>query len=136
MAQYWILKTEPTSYSYAQLERDGTTRWDGVRNALALKHIRSMRRGDEVLVYHTGREKALVGKARVDSDPYPDPGARNRNLVVVDLRAVGPLAQRVPLAAIKAKKSLADLALVRMGRLSVVPARSAQWKQLLRMAGE
>jgi len=136
MAQYWILKTEPNSYSYAQLERDGTTRWDGVRNALALKHIRSMRRGDEVLVYHTGKVKALVGKARVDSDPYPDPGARDPTLMVVDLRATAPLAVPVPLAAIKAKKSLADLALVRMGRLSVVPASPAHWKELLRMAGE
>ncbi|HSM16765.1 MAG TPA: EVE domain-containing protein [Gemmatimonadales bacterium] len=133
---YWILKTEPSSYGYANLERDGTTRWDGVKNPLALKHIRSMRRGDDVLIYHTGKEKALVGKARVNTDPYPDPGADNPALVVVDLEASGPLATPVPLSAIKAEQSFADLALVRMGRLSVVPATPSQWKRLLKMAGE
>lgn len=133
---YWILKTEPSSYGYANLERDGTTRWDGVKNPLALKHIRSMRRGDDVLIYHTGKEKALVGKARVRTDPYPDPGADNPALVVVDLEASGALATPVPLSAIKAEQSFADLALVRMGRLSVVPATPSQWKRLLKMAGE
>jgi len=133
---YWILKTEPSSYGYANLERDGTTRWDGVKNPLALKHIRSMRRGDDVLIYHTGKEKALVGKARVHTDPYPDPGADNPAMVVVDLEASGPLPTPVPLRAIKAEQSFADLALVRMGRLSVVPATPSQWKRLLTMAGE
>jgi len=133
---YWILKTEPSSYSYAHLERDGATRWDGVRNPLALKHIRSMRRGDDVLIYHTGKEKALVGKARISTDPYPDPGADDPALVVVDLEASGPLRRSVPLALIKAEASFADLALVRMGRLSVVPATPSQWKRLLEMAGE
>jgi predicted RNA-binding protein with PUA-like domain len=133
---YWILKTEPSSYSYADLERDGTARWDGVKNPLALKHLRSMRRGDAVLIYHTGKEKALVGKARISSDPYPDPGADNPALVVVDLEASGSLREPVSLRAIKAEKSLADLALVRMGRLSVVPAAPSQWKRLLEMAGE
>ncbi len=133
---YWILKTEPSTYGYANLERDGTTRWDGVKNPLALKHIRSMRRGDDVLIYHTGKEKALVGKARISTDPYPDPGADNPALVVVDLEASGPLRKPVPLSAIKAEQSFADLALVRMGRLSVVPATPSQWKRLLKMAGE
>jgi predicted RNA-binding protein with PUA-like domain len=136
MAQYWILKSEPTSYSYEQLERDRKTAWDGVKNPLALKHIRTMHTGDEVLIYHTGKEKALVGKAKIVSEPYPDPAAGDPKLAVVDIQAVKPLEQSVPLAAVKAEKSLADLALVRMGRLSVVPATPAQWKRLLRMAGE
>jgi predicted RNA-binding protein with PUA-like domain len=119
MAQYWILKSEPTSYSYEQLERD-----------------RKTASGDEVLIYHTGKEKALVGKAKIVSEPYPDPAAGDPKLAVVDIQAVKPLEQSVPLAAVKAEKSLADLALVRMGRLSVVPATPAQWKRLLRMAGE
>lgn len=135
MAQYWILKTEPTSYSYEQLERDRKTVWDGVKNPLALKHIRAMHQRDEALIYHTGKEKALVGKAKIVSEPYPDPAAVNPKLVVVDVQAVKHLERSVPLAAVKAEKSLADLALVRMGRLSVVPATPAQWKRLLRMAG-
>lgn len=136
MAQFWILKTEPTSYSYEQLARDRKTAWDGVKNPLALKHIRAMHRGDQALIYHTGKEKAIVGLAKIVSEPYPDPAAADPKLVVVDVRAVKSLERMVPLAAIKAEKSLADLALVRMGRLSVVPATSAQWKRLLRMAGE
>ena len=135
MAQYWILKTEPTSYSYEQLERDRKTVWDGVKNPLALKHIRAMHQRDEVLIYHTGKEKALVGKATIVSEPYPDPAAADPKRVVVDVQAVSRLERSVPLAAVKAEKSLAALALVRMGRLSVVPVTPAQWKQLLRMAG-
>ncbi len=134
MPQYWILKTEPTSYSYDDLERDATTTWDGVRNALALKHLRTMKRGDEALIYHTGKEKALIGKARIVSNPYPDPGAGDLKLVVVDLEPAGRLPSPVPLATIKAAKSLATLGLVRMGRLSVVPATATQWKRLLALA--
>jgi predicted RNA-binding protein with PUA-like domain len=136
MGQYWILKSEPSSYSYDQLEHDRKTVWDGVKNPLALKHIRAMHQGDEALIYHTGKEKALVGMAKVVSEPYPDPAASDPKLVVVDIRAARRLAQAVPLAAVKAEKSLADLALVRMGRLSVMPATRTQWKCLLKMAGE
>lgn len=136
MPSYWILKTEPSSYSFDQLEREKTAVWDGVKNNLALKHIREMKPGDQVLIYHTGDEKAVVGIAEVVSAPYPDPKKKDPKLVVVDLKAAGRLPQPVPLAAIKAEKAFADLALVRMGRLSVAPATAVQWKRLLHLGGK
>jgi predicted RNA-binding protein with PUA-like domain len=132
---YWILKTEPSSYSFDQLERDKKAVWDGVKNNLALKHLREMRPGDQVLIYHTGDDRALVGRASVVSAPYADPRQKDPKLVVVDLAAGERLPKPVPLAAIKADRSLADLALVRMGRLSVVPATAAQWQRLLALSG-
>lgn len=136
MASYWILKTEPSTYSFEDLEREkAAVVWDGVRNNLALKHLRQMRPGDEVLIYHTGNEKAAVGLARVASAPYPDPKAKDPKLVVVDIRAAGRLPQPVPLSVIKADRAFADFALVRMSRLSVVPATPAQWKRLLKLGG-
>jgi predicted RNA-binding protein with PUA-like domain len=134
MAGYWILKTEPTTYSYTDLERDGSTRWDGVRNNLALKHIRTMRPGDQVLIYHSGKDKAVVGEARVTTEPYVDPEAGDPKAHVVDIEAKGPLAAPVPLAAIKADPAFAEMALVRQGRLSVVPATKTQFERLQRMA--
>jgi len=134
MAGYWILKTEPTTYAYADLEREGRTRWDGVRNNLALKHIRAMRGGDPVLIYHSGKDKALVGEAKVVGDPYVDPDAGDPRLHVVDLEAVGALPAPVPLAAVKADTAFADLALVRQGRLSVLPATKTQFERLRGMA--
>lgn len=136
MASYWILKTEPSAYSFEDLEREkAAVVWDGVRNNLALKHLRQMRPGDEVLIYHTGNEKAAVGLARVASAPYPDPKAKDPKLVVVDIKAAGRLPQPVPLSVIKADRAFADFALVRMSRLSVVPATPAQWKRLLKLGG-
>ena len=132
---YWILKTEPSTYSFDQLERDRSAVWDGVSNPLALKHLREMQPGDEVLIYHTGDEKAVVGLARVTSAAYPDPKAKDPKLVVVDLKPVKRLKGPVTLAAIKAEPVFQDLALVRMPRLSVVPATAAHWKKLLAMAG-
>ena len=131
---YWILKTEPSTYSFDQLERDGTAVWDGVTNPLALKHLRAMQPGDEALIYHTGDEKAVVGLARVTSAAYPDPKAKDPRLVVVELKAGRRLKRPVTLAEIKAEPAFQDLALVRMPRLSVVPATAAQWKELLEMA--
>ena len=136
MLNYWILKTEPSSYSFDQLEREKTAVWDGVKNNLALKHIRQMTPGDRVLIYHTGDEKAVVGMAEVVSVPYPDPKTKDPKLFVVDLKAAGRLPQPVSLAAIKADKAFADLALVRMGRLSVAPATEPQWKRLLQLGGK
>jgi predicted RNA-binding protein with PUA-like domain len=130
MPQYWILKTEPTDYSYQDLEADGRTVWDGVKNNLALKHLRTMKQGDRALVYHTGNVKALIGEAVIVSPPYPDPRAGDPRLVVVDIEPARQLGRPVPLAEIKAEPALAELGLVRMGRLSVVPASAAQWKQL------
>jgi len=131
---YWILKTEPSAYSFDQLERERTAVWDGVSNPLALKHLREMQPGDEALIYHTGNEKAVVGLARVTSAAYPDPKAKDPKLVVVELKPGKRLQRPVTLAAIKAEPVFQDLALVRMPRLSVVPATAAQWKKLLEMA--
>jgi predicted RNA-binding protein with PUA-like domain len=131
---YWILKTEPSTFSFADLVRARTTVWDGVKNPLALKHLRAMARGDDVLIYHTGTEKAAVGLARVTKPAYPDPRTRDPMLVVVDLRAGAALPAPVSLATIRADPAFRDLALVRMPRLSVVPATPAQWKRLLQLA--
>jgi predicted RNA-binding protein with PUA-like domain len=109
--------------------------WDGVRNPVALKHLRSMRKGDEVLIYHTGKERAAVGLARIAAGPYPDPGASDERLVVVEVAAGKRLRRPVTLADIKADGAFADLALVRQGRLSVVPVQAVQWKRLLAMGG-
>jgi predicted RNA-binding protein with PUA-like domain len=133
---YWILKTEPTTYSFERLTKDRRTVWDGVSNPLALKHLREMAVGDQVLIYHTGDEKAAVGLARVVRAAYADPKAKDPKLVVVDLEAGYPLPKPVTLAAVKADPAFGDLALVRMGRLSVVPVKPEQWKRLLAMGGE
>lgn len=135
MPNYWILKTEPTAYSYADLERDRKTVWDGVKNPVALKNIGQMRPGDQVLVYHTGNEKAVVGRAEVVSAPYPDPKKKDPKLLVIELAPKALLPRPVTLAQIKADKTFADLALVRMGRLSVVAATPVHWKRLLQLAG-
>jgi predicted RNA-binding protein with PUA-like domain len=135
MPSYWIVKTEPSTYSFDELERRGKTVWDGVRNNLALKHLREMKPGDRVLVYHTGEEKAVVGIAEVVSPAYPDPKARDPKLAVVELKAAGRLARPVPLAEIKKDRAFADLALVRIGRLSVLPASADQFRRLLKLGG-
>lgn len=128
---YWLVKTEPTSYSYADLERQKRVVWDGVKNSLALMHLRGMHRGDLAFIYHSGRDKALVGIAAIASDPYPDPRGGDPKFLVVDLVPSERLARRVTLAAIKAEKEFSDFALVRMSRLSVMPVPPAVWKRLL-----
>ena len=133
MANHWILKTDADTYAFDQLARERRTVWDGVSNALALKHIRSMRKGDQALIYHSGDEKALVGHARIASDPYPDPKAGDPKLAVIDVEAGEQLARPVTLAAVKADSAFADLGLVRMSRLSVIPVPPEQWKRLLEM---
>jgi predicted RNA-binding protein with PUA-like domain len=133
MARHWVLKTEPSEYGFPDLVRERRTRWEGVSNPVALKHLRSMLEGDAALIYHTGNEKALVGRARIASAPYPDPS--DPKLVVVDVEAGQPLPRAVPLAAIKADPAFAELGLVRVPRLSVVPVEPGQWERLLAMAG-
>jgi predicted RNA-binding protein with PUA-like domain len=132
----WLLKTEPDHYSYADLERDGATAWDGVSNNAALMHMRNMQPGDLALIYHTGDERQAVGLAEVTSRPYPDPQLGDPKLVVVDVRPLRRLVRPIALAAIKADPAFADFALVRQGRLSVVPVTPAQWAKLMAMAGE
>jgi len=132
--RYWILKTEPSTYSFADLTREGTAVWDGVKNPVALKHLREMEPGDDVLIYHTGGEKAAVGLARVTKGAYPDPKKNDAKLVVVQLKALAALPHPVTLAQIKADPAFKELALVRQGRLSVVPATAGQWNRLLRLS--
>jgi len=134
MAAKWLLKSDPETYSYADLERDGETVWDGVSNNLALKHIRSIRKGDQALVYHTGEEKAVVGLAKILSDPYPDPKHKDGRLVVVEIAAERRLARPVSLDEIKKNGAFKDFALVRLPRLSVMPVSESQWEALLGLA--
>lgn len=135
MPNHWLLKTEPSRYSFDDLLRERRTAWDGVRNNLALSYLRAMKPGDRALIYHTGAEKAVVGLARVASAPYPDPGHDDPKLVVVDLEPEARLDRPVPLVAIKADPAFADFPLVRMGRLSVMPVAPEQWKRILSLAG-
>lgn len=130
----WLLKTEPSAYSFAQLVKEGGTVWDGVENALALKHLRAVALGDEVLIYHTGDEKAAIGIAQVTRAPYPDPRAKDARLLVVDLRPMKALARPVRLADMRANRKLAGFDLLRLPRLSVMPVTAAQWAEILAMA--
>lgn len=130
---YWLLKTEPGDYAYSDLERDGGTVWDGVRNNLALKHMRKMRAGDRALIYHTGKEKAVVGVAEISSDTYPDPEGDDERIVVFDLRPERSLGRPVTLAEIKADPRFRDFALVRISRLSVMPVPAPLWQRILKL---
>ena len=127
----WLLKTEPSAYSYDDLEREGRAVWDGVTNPVALKNLRAMKAGDEAFVYHTGDAKAVVGRARVARAAYADPKKGDARLVVVDLEPQGRLKVPVTLAEMKAMPAFADSPLVRQGRLSVVPLTPPQWKAVL-----
>ena len=136
MAGHWLLKTEPSSYSWAQLERDRRTVWDGVKNALALKHLAAMEKGDDVLVYHTGDEKAVIGLARVVRGAYPDPKAGDPRMAVVDLEPVRALPRPVTLREMRGNAKLAGFDLLRLPRLSVMPVSAAHWAEILRVAKE
>ena len=129
----WLLKTEPTDFSYDDLEKEGRAVWDGVTNPVALRNLRAMKAGDRVLVYHTGDEKTVVGRAEVVRAAYPDPKKKDDRLVVVDIEPRGRVKKPVTLAEIKAMAVFAESPLVRQGRLSVVPLTAAQWKAV---AGE
>jgi predicted RNA-binding protein with PUA-like domain len=136
MPRRWLFKTEPGDYAFADLERDGGTVWDGVGNNLALKHLRSVKPGDEAVIYHTGKERSAIGLAKVTSAPYPDPERDDERYVVVDIEPVRRLAAPVTLKQVKAEPDLAAWELVRIGRLSVMPMTAPQWKRLRRLAGE
>jgi predicted RNA-binding protein with PUA-like domain len=130
----WLVKEEPEHYSYDQLERDKKTVWAGVRNPLAQKHLRSIRRGDRIFYYHTGKEKAVVAIAKAASDAYPDPGDDSGKLFVVDVVPEGTLTRPVTLAEVKADKAFASFPLVRMSRLSVMPVTDAEWSRIEKMS--
>src|SRR5512143_2090358 len=125
----WLMKEEPTHYSFDDLVRDGRTSWTGVRNPLAQKHLRSVAKGDRIFFYHTGSEKAVIGIARAAGPAYPDPADKSGKLYAVDVEPVSKLKQPVTLAAIKADKAFASFPLVRMPRLSVMPVTEAEWKR-------
>ena len=132
----FLFKTEPSEYSFADLRAKGEVVWDGVRNPVALKNLREMKKGDRVFVYHTGSEKAVVGIARAASAAYPDPKApAGSSLVVIDLAPVAALKTPVTLATLKADREFAESPLVRQGRLSVVPLSSAQAATIERLGG-
>jgi len=131
---YWLLKTEPDSYGWDDLARDKQTVWDGVSNALALKHIRAMKKGDQALVYHTGDERAVVGVADITSDPYADPKAGDDRLMVVQIRCGKKLPRPVTLSEIKGDKAFEGWELVRIGRLSVMPVPPRMWDRINELA--
>lgn len=133
---YWLLKSEPQDYSYKDLEQAGLAVWNGVKNPLALKYIRTMQPDDQALIYHTGKERAVVGIAQIVTLPYPDPAQTDPKLVVVDIQAVRSLPQPVSLAQIKQSGKFIDFELIRLPRLSVVPVTAQNWQQILQLAGE
>jgi len=134
MHQTWLMKTEPGVYSFDNLMEDGKTVWDGVSNPLALKHLRSMKKGDSVLIYHSGKERAIVGVAEVLSNPYPDPAKNNPRLVVVELKGKSKLKKPVSLERIKRSKEFIGFELIKLPRLSVMPVPTGLRNRVLKMA--
>jgi len=130
----YLFKEEPTHYSFDDLVRDKKTSWTGVRNALAQKHLRSVRNGDRIFYYHTGDEKAVVGVMKAIGDAYPDPKDKTGKLYAVDVVPVEKLPRPVTLAEIKAKASFKDFPLVRISRLSVMPVSEKEWAEIEKMA--
>jgi predicted RNA-binding protein with PUA-like domain len=128
---YWLLKSDPDTYSYADLEKEKKTVWDGVGNPLALKYLRQIKKGDLAVIYHTGSEKCTVGVAQITSDSFADPKHKDPKLAVVELKAKHRLKKSVSLAEVKARKDMADFLLVRMSRLSVIPVTHKQWEFLV-----
>lgn len=131
----FLFKEEPTHYSFWDLVRDGKTSWTGVKNPLAQKHLRSVKKGDRIFYYHTGNEKAVVGIAKASGDAYADPKDKSGKLHAVDVVPVKELPRPVTLAEIKAKPVFQDFPLVRISRLSVMPVTEKEWAEIERMAG-
>src|SRR5262245_24900365 len=131
---FWLFKEEPETYSFADLERDGSSTWSGVTNALAQKHLRAIKKGDKVFFYHTGDEKAVVGVMEATGDASPDPDDETGKRVVVVVKPLRKLKNPVALAAIKADKAFANWELVRIARLSVMPVPDELWKKIEKMA--
>ena len=130
----WLVKEEPSSYSFESLVRDGSTRWSGVRNPLAQRHLAAVRRGDRIFYYHTGTERSIIGIARATGDPRRDPDDPRGRAVIVEIAPVGRLARAVPLAEIKTLKAFAGHPLVRLPRLSVIPIDDRQWAAIEKAA--
>lgn len=133
---YWLVKSEPNSYSFGDLERDGRTVWDGVRNNAAALHLKAMRRGDQMLFYHSQEGLAVVGIAAVAREAFPDPTDANGRFVAVELTPVRALPRPVTLAEMKANPALSDMAMLRQSRLSVSPVSPQEWAAILAMADD
>jgi len=132
---HWLFKEEPENYSYDDLARDGKTSWTGVRNPVAQRNLRSVKKGDKIFFYHTGKQKSVVGVCRAAADAYADPADKTGKLYAVDVEPVKRLEAPVTLAAIKADKRFADFPLTRIPRLSVMPVPEKEWEWILKMSG-
>ena len=132
---YWLLKSEPSSYSWDKLVADGHTHWDGVRNAQALNNLRAMKAGDRAFFYHSNEGKEIVGIVEVVKTFYPDPTDKSGKLGMVDIKPVVPLARSVSLTAMRANPELSSLSLLKQSRLSVCPVTESEWSALCKMAG-
>jgi predicted RNA-binding protein with PUA-like domain len=132
---HWLLKSEPFKYSWDQMVKDGRTHWDGVRNHQAAANLKAMKVGDTAFFYHSNEGKEIVGIVEIVREAYPDPSDPAGRFVMVDVAPVKPVPNFVTLAVMKADPALADLALIRQSRLSVVPVSDAHWAHILQMAG-
>lgn len=133
---HWLIKSEPSVYSYDQLEKDKVTSWDGVRNYAARNHLKAMKKGDLAFFYHSNEGTEIVGIAQVAKEAFQDPTTKEEAWVAVDFKPHKKLKKSVTLAQIKAEKKLANMALVRLGRLSVQPVTDEEWAIVMSMAGE
>jgi predicted RNA-binding protein with PUA-like domain len=132
---YWLVKSEPDTWSWDQHVKKGNDAWTGVRNFQARTHLNAMKKGDRVFFYHTGDEKAVVGISEVTKEAYPDPTDKDGSFVAVDLKSVEPFKTPVTLATIKADKAFKDMVLVKAARLSVQPVTADEWKAIRKMGG-
>jgi predicted RNA-binding protein with PUA-like domain len=136
MASHWLVKSEPDTYSFDDLQKDGKTVWDGVRNHAAAAHLKAMKVGDQVLFYHSQEGKDVVGVAQVAKEAFPDASDPTGKFVAVELTPVRKLPRSVTLAEMKATPALSEMPMLRQGRLSVSPVSDAEWSTILKMAGE
>ena len=132
---YWLVKSEPSSYSWDQLVADGRTNWDGVRNAQALNNLRAMQSGDRAFFYHSGEGREIVGIVEVTKPFYPDPADKSGKLGMVDMKPLMPVSIKVGLAAMRARQELSGMSLFRQSRLSVCPVSANEWRVICEMAG-
>ena len=133
--QYWLMKSEPSAYSWEQLNKDGKTNWSGVRNFQAAANLKAMKKGDHAFFYHSNEGLAVVGICEVVKEPYPDPSDKTGKFVQVDVNPVAPMKQPVTMSEIKATPSLSDMVLVKNSRLSVQPVTAEEWKYVCKMGG-
>ncbi|MBE19181.1 MAG: hypothetical protein CMO11_04285 [Thaumarchaeota archaeon] len=133
---YWLLKEEPKNYSFDILEKEKNTTWDGIKNNLALKHIKQIKKGDELFIYHSGVEKLIIGIAKAISKPYPDPNQNNEKLLVFDIKIKKRLKRAISLKEIKSNSIFKDFELVRLPRLSVMPVSQKYWNYIIKLSEE